>query len=447
MKIIILRLFLFLAVLATTSAFAQSLDERRPNIVMIFADDLGTGDLGCYGHPYAITSNIDRLATEGTRFTRFYATGVTCCPSRTGFMTSHHPASFDAYMADFGFGSRITITELLQGNGYATGHFGKWHIGADDNGVPEDDYGLDEVKIIGNSDGAGRDDDLFAAAIDFIQRHRDEPFYVNIWGHISHYPVLPAKNSENPLAGLELDESRFDSYMAEKFANTRQWGFSAEECLRNYLADVYSLDRAVGRVLNILDELNLSENTIVVFSSDQGAAPNGEFQNDRQRAMDPIFKANMLGWAGGLRGGKHTKYEGGVRIPFILRWPGQVPANNLNATSVLSGLDWLPTLCALTDTSYDPSQFEGLNVADIWRGSDRIPTRTLFWKAGGEAALQEPWKLHLTNLGPELYHLGNDPRETTNVASKFPEITRQISTAIEKWQQTLPSKVRRKGDS
>lgn len=463
MKITLFHLLLLIVVLPGTPTVAQSGDASRPaavsqpsrangdsnqpNIVFIFADDLGTGDLGCYGHPYALTPNIDRLAREGTRFTRYYATGVTCCPSRTGFMTSHHPASFANYMADFGFGDKITITEMLQGNGYVTGHFGKWHIGADKKGAPEDDYGIDEVNIIGGSDGPGRDDDLFAAAMDFIQRHRDEPFYVNIWGHISHYPVPPAKLTPNPFANLKLDESRFDSYMAEKFENTRQHGFSAEECFRNYLTDVHTLDLAVGRVLKLLEDLNLTENTIVVFSSDQGAAPNGENQNERQQAMDSIFKANMLGWGGGLRGGKHDKYEGGVRIPFIVRWPGQVPANHVNTTSVLSGLDWLPTLCTLTNTPYKPSEFEGLNVADIWRGSDRNPSRTLFWKVGGEAALREPWKLHLTRQGAELYHLGEDPRETTNIADKYPEITRQLTKEIETWQETLPAKVRKKRNS
>ena len=430
-----------------TQASVQAQNERPPNIVFIFADDLGTGDLGCYGHPYAITPNIDRLAAEGTRFTRYYATGVTCCPSRTGFMTSHHPASFDAYMADFGFGDRITITELLNNNGYVTGHFGKWHIGADNDGIPEDDYGLDEVKIIGNTDGAGRDDGLFSAAIDFIRRHRDDPFYVNIWGHITHYPVAPATHMPLALTDLKLDESRFDSYMAEKFKNTRNWGYSLEECFRNYLTDIYALDRAVGRVLTILDELNLTENTIVVFSSDQGAAPNGKFQNERQRASDPIFKANMLGWSGGLRGGKHEKYEGGVRIPFLLRWPGQVPANHVNSSSVLSGLDWLPTLCAITDTAYDPSQYEGHNVVDVWLGSDRSPDRALFWRAGGEAVLQEPWKLHINRKGPELYNLDEDPRETTNVADQNPDMLRKLTSAVESWKDTLPAKVKRKRDS
>ena len=442
------RIVTLFAAFASTLIWAKESDNQRPNIVFMLADDMGTGDLGCYGHPYATTPNIDRLAEEGTLFTRYYATGVTCCPSRTGFMTSHHPASFDSYMADFGFGDKVTISELLNDEGYATGHFGKWHIGSDNKGVPEDDYGLDEVKIIGNSSGSsGRDDDLFAAAIDFIKRHQYEPFYVNIWGHITHYPVPPSNPLPEAIANLELDESKFDSYMAEKFANTREWGFPLEECFRNYLADVYSLDLAVGRVLQLLDELELADNTIVVFSSDQGAAPNGAFQNDRQKAMDEIYKANMLGWSGGLRGGKHEKYEGGVRIPFLIRWPGQVPANRVNDTSILSGLDWLPTLCALTSTDYNPGQFEGLNVSDVWRGSDRNPTRPLFWRAKGDAILLEPWKLHLNRDGPELYNLAKDPRETTNVARSNPEITQQLATEIEKWRKTLPTNIKRKGRS
>jgi arylsulfatase A-like enzyme len=446
MKTTLLHILLLIALSTTITVFAQSTDTSRPNIVFIFADDLGTGDLGCYGHPYAVTPNIDRLAAEGTRFTRYYATGVTCNPSRTGFMTSHHPASFDASTAEFGFGDRVTITELLHGNGYATGHFGKWHIGSEDKGVPENDYGIDEVKIMGGTEGSGRDDDIFAAAMDFIRSHREVPFYVNIWGHITHYPVPPSTLPifQNPLAVLKLDETRFDSYMAEKFENTRERGFSVEECFRNYLTDVYTLDLAVGRVLKLLDDLNLADNTIVVFSSDQGAAPNAEIQNERQEAMEPIYKANMLGWSGGLRGGKHEKYEGGVRIPFVLRWPGQVPANHVNSTSVLSGLDWLPTLCAVTNTRYDPNQFEGHNAADIWRGSARNASRTLFWRAGGDGVLQEPWKLHLNKQGPELYNLSNDPRETTDVADKFPEVTQQLSATIKTWQNSLPGKVRRK---
>ncbi|MEQ9407382.1 MAG: sulfatase-like hydrolase/transferase [Fuerstiella sp.] len=142
--------------------------ERPPNIVFLCADDLGYGDLGCYGHPYARTPAIDQLAKEGTRFTQFYVTGVTCNPSRTGLMTGLFPARFPKYTADFGFGDRVTVTELLKKRGYRTGHFGKWHIGPDDSAGT---YGIDAVRTIGKSrhKSAGRDDDLYSAAIDFIK--------------------------------------------------------------------------------------------------------------------------------------------------------------------------------------------------------------------------------------------------------------------------------------
>lgn len=430
------------------AATLQVSAEDRPNVVMIFADDLGTGDLACYGHPYAVTPNIDRLAKEGTRFTRYYATGVTCCPSRTGFMTSRHPASFENYMSAYGFGGRITVTDLLHNNGYATGHFGKWHIGPEKRDQADGIYGIDEVQIIGVSQqpDAGRDDDLFDSAIDFIGRHRDgRPFYVNMWGHITHYAVKPSERFDDLFGDLEVDESRFDAWMTEKFKNTRKHGFDVNTCMRSYLEDVHSLDLAVGRVLNALDKWKLTDNTIVVFSSDQGPAPNGEFQNERQEAADPVYKANMLGWAGGLRGGKHEQYEGGVRIPFVVRWPGRVPTNRVNSTSVLSGLDWLPTLCALTSTPYDASQFEGLDVSDVWLGGDRNPDRYLFWKAGrSPSALSDPWKIHLAENGTELYNLDEDPAETANVAEQHPEICKRMTDRIDEWVKTLPTKVNRR---
>jgi arylsulfatase A-like enzyme len=173
---------------SVAGAFAHAVAGERPNIVFLFSDDLGYGDLGGYGHPYAKTPALNRLAQEGARFEQFYVTGVTCNPSRTGLMTGIYPARFPQYAADFGFGDRTTVSQLLQQRGYRAGHFGKWHMGpVDDNGT----YGLDTVKTIGNSrdENAGRDDDLYAAAIDFIRANRDGPFYVNIWGHATHFPV------------------------------------------------------------------------------------------------------------------------------------------------------------------------------------------------------------------------------------------------------------------
>jgi N-acetylgalactosamine-6-sulfatase len=140
-------LALVLGALGVLSVHAHAVATSKPNVIFILADDFGWGDLACYGHPYSRTPNIDKLASEGTRFLQCYATGVTCCPSRTGFMTSKFPATFAKYPASGGFGERVTITELLKKQGYATGHFGKWHIGP---GAKPGTYGID---AIGSDDG------------------------------------------------------------------------------------------------------------------------------------------------------------------------------------------------------------------------------------------------------------------------------------------------------
>ena len=440
-------LSLFSLTLLVSASFADA--KEKPNIVFILADDLGYGDLGCYGHPYAKTPNIDSLAKSGTRFTRFYATGVTCQPSRVGFMTSRHPRSFERRVGDFGFDGRTTITELLSNNGYATGHFGKWHIGPGAEGKkvseripPASDYGIDEIKVLESLKDRtkGRDDNTFEAAIDFIERHKDEPFYVNVWAHISHFSIPSDTVFAEKFSDLKVDESLFGPYMkTNKFDICRdEWGRSVNDCMRNYLADVWSLDLAVGRLLKKLDQLELSENTIVVFTSDQGPARN-TLNTLKANQVGDTTRANMMGWTKWLRGGKHEMYEGGVRIPFIVRWPGKVPVDAVNDTSILSGLDFLPTLCHLTGTPYNKDQFEGLNVADVWLGGDRNPERLLYWKKQYPTALHGEWKYHVNRReGDELYHLTNDPNETTNVIAKHPERAASILKSITAWDESLP---------
>jgi arylsulfatase A-like enzyme len=424
--------------------------QEKPNIVFILADDLGYGDLACYGHPYSITPNIDSLAENGTRFMRHYSTGVTCQPSRVGFMTSRHPRSFTHRVGDFGFRDRKAISQLLQENGYATGHFGKWHIGPGVDGKkvspkipPTSDYGMDEIKINESiRDGITcRDDPTFEDSIDFIERHKDQPFYVNVWGHISHFRVPSDTVFAEKFNDLKVDESLFGPNMkVNKFETCRDvWDLSVDYCMKNYLADIWSLDLAVGRLLKKLDDLGLSENTIVIFSSDQGPARNTPYIGKANQVGD-LLRANMMGWPKGLRGGKHEMYEGGVRIPFIVRWPGKVPAGSVNENSVISGLDFLPTLCHLTGTSYEKDQFEGLNVADVWMGSDRDPDRFLFWAKEQAVGLHKDWKYHVNKkTGDELYHLVNDPNETTNVIAEHPEKAESMRKSVQTWYKTLPA--------
>jgi N-acetylgalactosamine-6-sulfatase len=211
-----------------------------PNVVFIFADDLGFSDLGCYGHPYAETPALDKLAKEGTRFTQFYVTGVTCCPSRTGFMTGLFPARFQKYPAGGGFGDRITITELLRNRGYRTGHFGKWHIGPETDGV----YGIDEYAAGSGEkkNPRGRDAWLFDEAIRFIRASSDKPFYVNIWGHITHYPVDTHPQLVAPFKDVVVNRDDFSHTMQHKFDECLSIGGDLDISMRQYLGDVYSLD-------------------------------------------------------------------------------------------------------------------------------------------------------------------------------------------------------------
>ena len=219
-------MFIRLTLILTGIFVVHTSVAQKPNIIFIFADDLGYGDLGCYGHPYAKTPSLDRLAKEGTRFTQAYVTGVTCCPSRTGMMTGKYPATFAKYMSDHGFGDRVTITELLKRNGYRTGHFGKWHIGPKtENGT----YGIDVIN--GNKrdtkDRAtrGRDAYIIDTAIEFLEANakKGKPLYMNVWGHITHFPVQPPKAFSDQFKDVVVDESKFNSTMREKFQHCREF--------------------------------------------------------------------------------------------------------------------------------------------------------------------------------------------------------------------------------
>nr|WP_236649137.1 sulfatase-like hydrolase/transferase [Rhodopirellula sp. SM50] len=421
----------------------QSTAQRPPNIVFMFADDLGYGDLGCYGHPYAKTPALDQLAKEGTRFTQFYVTGVTCNPSRTGLMTGLFPARFPKYAADFGFGERVTITELLKKRGYRTGHFGKWHMGPDD---ADGTYGIDTVQVIGKSrdkttGDTGRDDDVYAAAIDFIRENKDGPFYVNVWGHATHFPVNTADGLAAEFNDVSVDRNDFSPTMQHKFDECVKIGGDLDESMQQYLGDVYQIDRNVDRLLKTLDELGLRDKTIVVFSSDHGPAPVILGKNGARE-----YSNNMLGYAGQFRGGKHEQYEGGTRVPFIIRWPENIQAGRVDSTNVGSFIDWLPTLSSIVGVEELPVQLDGEDMSDIWLGGKRQRTMPLFWKTsstGSTPAIRDgKWKLHLPRKQrgePELYDLSIDPSESNNVATEYPEIVKQLSAKVKAWVATLPT--------
>lgn len=453
------------AALVLLCAVASIASERPPNVIFIFADDSGYADFGCYGHPYAKTPNIDRLAAEGTRFMQFYVTGVTCCPSRTGFMTSRWPASYHDYPAHGGLGDRATITQLLKQHGYATGHFGKWHIGpTTDAGT----YGIDEIQEGAPLDKGehprGRDAAIYDRAIQFVEDHKDGPFYMNVWSHISHHRISPPASYVERFKDMVVDESKFAAPMREKFAACKARGGDVSEHMRRYLADINSMDEDIGRLLARIDELGLRENTIVVFSSDQGAAPvsasadkDPERRRVRQTGKDKASPADAsaaeysrldaMGYNGPFRGGKHTVNEGGVRVPFIVRWPGHVSAGRTDEKSVTSGIDWLPTLCRIAGAAIDAADFEGEDVSAAWFGNaTHMRTKPLLWKTsaiGSDAAIRDgKWKLFIptrkNGIEVQLYDMDADATETRNLAQTQPEVVQRLRAKLESWIATLP---------
>src|SRR6185436_18766508 len=210
----------------------------------------------------------------------------------------------------------------------------------------------------------------FDGAINFIEQNKDAPFYVNVWCHISHHPVNPSQNTLDRFGELKLDESKCPAPLREKFALVKQLGGDVNDHFRRYLADVYSMDEDVGRLLKRIDDLGLRDNTIVVFSADQGAAPlrppveGAEKTKKGKKAKaaggnDKLeIRLNALGSSGDLRGGKHGMLEGGVRVPFIVRWPGHTPVGRTDNQSVISFIDWLPTLCKITGIK-SPTDIDG----------------------------------------------------------------------------------------
>lgn len=377
-------------------------------------------------------------------------------------MTSKWPASFATYPVNGGFGDRVTVTELLHKAGYATCHFGKWHIGPEDKLTPGT-YGIDVIsgglaETKKKNETRGRDAPIFDEAIQFIEQHKDGPFYVNVWGHVSHHKVDPPQIYVDQFKNVIVDESKFAEPMQEKFAACKARGGDVSDHMRRYLADSYSLDEDIGRLLKRVEELGLHDQTIVVFSSDQGPAPlHGSSEDEPMKkrnknktasADDPdVVRLNAMGYADIHRGGKHGMYEGGVRVPFIVRWPGHVPAQRVDDQSALSGADWLPTLCSIADVRIRAADFDGEDVSAAWLGKgEHFRRKPLFWKTsppGSSAGIREAqWKLiHPTrkNGGElELYDIANDPGEKHNLADKHPNVVKTLSAKVDAWVATLP---------
>ncbi|MEM6601610.1 MAG: sulfatase-like hydrolase/transferase, partial [Verrucomicrobiota bacterium] len=398
-------------------------------------------DVAFMGHPYAKTPHIDKLASQGAVFMQHYVTGVTCAPSRAGLMTGVYSARYPYYPGHYGTGDQQTITSLLKQHGYTTGHFGKWHMGPDES---PGTYGYDEVFSETNNQNAfntaSRDEPLTDKAIEFIERMAEQgkPFYANVWGHSTHYPVKTYPELVNEIGSIPFNRADFTEPIQERFDRSESWKPDLKDSMTQYVADVYGIDKNVGRIMETLDRLGIADHTILVFSSDHGP------QNEpRQRN----YAEHMLGYAGPLRGHKGQQLEGGVRVPFVIRWPEKIQAGRVDEESVTSFIDWLPTLCSIAGITDLPAQLDGEDISDIWLKGSRARTTDLYWRvssANGSISIRQgKWKFHESKKGLELYDLSEDVAESRNLVSEHPELVESFVNKAGEWRKTLPTEYKK----
>lgn len=444
---------------AAAPAPSSTRAEPPPNFVIIFADDLGYGDLGCYGARGYRTPNLDRLAAQGTRFTSFYVAQAVCSASRAALLTGCYPNRI-GILGALGPGSKtglnpaeLTLAEVLKTRGYATAIFGKWHLGDAPEFLPTR-HGFDEYFGLPYSndmwplhpeyanlppDAARRksgypDLPLFEGervairpvtaahqaqlttwyterAVDFIGRHRDRPFFLYVPHAMPHVPL----------------------FVSEKFRGKFRAGLYADV--------IREIDWSVGEILRALRRHSLEERTLVIFTSDNGPW---------------LLYGNHAGSAGPLREGKATTFEGGVRVPFIARWPGRIPRGRV-CPELATTMDLLPTLARLAGAELPADRrLDGRDIGPLLRGEPgaRSPHEAFFYYWGRElqAVRSGPWKLHFPHtypkpdppgrdgspgkytqlrIGPALFNLDQDPGETRDLAAKFPDVVRRLEALAE----------------
>jgi len=437
--------FGFAALAAGSLLLGQAADQQRPNIVLIYIDNVGWGDLSCYGNPAVRTPNIDRLASEGVRLTDFYIPSSSCSPSRGALLTGRYPArnglshqlSTQENWTGIGLPqSERILPEYLRESGYATGAFGKWNIGFAVGSRPTD-RGFDEYIgcISGNCDYYthiynGRNDmhvgttqasvkgyttDIFAdAAADFIRRNANRPFFAFVPFNAAHYP-----NPKNKGPG-----QRFRWQAPMEFF--RLYGYDPETSnpVHGYRAVLNALDAGIGLVLEQLDREGVADRTLVVMASDNGA-----WVGPRKPELEVASNAPF-------RDGRTSVYEGGVRTPCILRWPGRLPANAV-VREPLVNLDIFALALRAAGVELPSDRvIDGHDPLPTLRDGARSPHRNIYFQYRRTTGMRQgQWKVVRPSpeAPVELYDLSVDFAETTDLAASQPQLAARLSAELSDW--------------
>ena len=446
----ILSAFAFLAIASAALA-------AKPNVVLIVSDDQGYPDLGCIGTKPIQTPNLDRLASEGVRATSFYVTWCACTPSRSSILTGRYPPRNGLYdmvrndMVNYGHRfteeeyavspemtlgldpKEITIGDMLRAGGYVNGVVGKWDMGQarrylplqrgfdffyghGNNGIDyytHSRYGIpslfrgnqrteeDKGKYITNVFGR--------EALYFTREHIGQrPFFLYLPFNAPHGASTLAEDNGGQKPGVQAPEEEVAKYL----------GVVKEEKLARYYAAVTVMDRVIGEVLKAIDDAGQTDNTIVMFMSDNGGSGNG---------------GNAP-----LKGSKSTMWEGGLRVPFIIRWPGKVPAGKVT-DEFLTALEIVPTLLAATGAPAPKDvKLDGFDMLPILRGEKPSPRQDMFWqRRSDKAARVGNWKWLDSAKGKGLYDLSNDIGETKDLSKEKPEVLQMMQARFAGWRKEM----------
>jgi arylsulfatase A-like enzyme len=433
-------LFVALAIvaMASTTALAQSQREARPNVVLIITDDLGWADLGVYGATDIRTPNLDRLASQGLRLTDFYANGVTCSPTRAGLISGRYQQRYGIEAplpnadraGDRGLpATGYSLPQLLKNHGYSTALIGKWHLGYVEDKSPNAhgfDYffglksGYHDYYTHAGGNGApdlwengrpiersGYTTDLVTQyAARFIDEHKDEPFFLDVAYTAPHWPYqIPGQPSVAP------DNARH-VMPEDPETSTRS----------DYVAMVEHLDRQIGELLSAIDRAGVAEETIVIFTNDNG----GEWLS----SSAPFF------------GRKWTVFEGGIRVPAIVRWPNRIPAGGVSDQVGIT-MDLTASILAVTGAPVPPdAKLEGVDLFAVWEGRAPKLERTLFWRSGTGASKQTAvrrgdFKLVVDGPHSYVFNLRTDLSERDDLARWRQDIARELRPLLTEWEASV----------